>query len=104
METITRLRTGGGWDENGDPIIVDTPELTLTPIAIAPGATNEMDAVGRDGEQVEFTVFLEHGSDVLDGDELVIRGRTFRARVRVWKPQWDPTFGGMEVVATSRVG
>lgn len=56
METITRLRTGGGWDENGDPIVVVTPELTLTPIAITPGATNEVDAVGRDGGQVAFTV------------------------------------------------
>lgn len=104
METIRRLRSDGGWNEDGDPIVVDNPELTLTPIAIAPGATNEVDAVGRDGESVEFTVYLEHGSDVLDGDELEIRGRLYRARVRTWRPQWDPQFGGMEVVATSRTG
>ncbi|MGX7727595.1 hypothetical protein [Rhodococcus sp. 5G237] len=104
METITRVRSDGGWDENGDPIVIENPELTLVPLGIAPGATNEMDAVGRDGELVEFTVFLEHGADVIDGDELLIRGGSYRARVRTWRPQWDPSFGGIEVVATSRVG
>lgn len=104
METVRRVRSDGGWDEDGNPIVVDTPVLELTPLGIAPGATNEVDALGRDGETVEFTVYFEHGSDVLDGDELEIRGGMFRARVRVWRPQWDPTFGGLEVVAVSRTG
>ena len=104
METITRHRTAGGLDENGDPIVVSNPELTLTPLVIAPGATNEVDAVGRDGEMVEFTLYLAHGSDVQDGDELTIRGRRFRARVRTWRAQKDPSFGGLEVVAVSRTG
>lgn len=104
METITRYRTSGGLDENGDPIVVTNPELVLTPLVIAPGATNEMDAVGRDGESVEFTVYLRHGSDVQDDDELLIRGKRCRARVRTWRPQKDTSFGGIEVVAVSRMG
>lgn len=105
METITRRRSGGGgFDENGDPIESAPTELVLTPIAIAPGVTQEVDAVARDGESIEFTVYLKHGDDVRDGDELDIRGGTYRARVNVWRPQWDPSFGGLEVFATMRRG
>ncbi|MGV5046886.1 hypothetical protein [Rhodococcus pyridinivorans] len=104
IETVTRFRSDGGWDENGDPIIVENPELVLTPLVIAPGPTNEIDALGRDGEQVEFTVFFRHGEDIRDGDDLEIRGRFFTGvRVREHRIQGSD-FGGIEVVATSRVG
>lgn len=99
-ETIVRHRTSSGRDDNDDPIAVVVPALELVPLGIAPGASSEVDGVGRDGETVEFTVYLRHGADVLDGDELEIRGKRYRARVKVWRNQRRPGAGGLEVFAT----
>lgn len=103
-EVITRYRaTDGGFDENGDPVPGDAAPVSLTPVFVAPGATNEVDAVGRDGESVEYTVYFRRGEDVLDGDELEIRGVRYRARIRDWvSPKTG--FGGLEVLATMRRG
>lgn len=104
METITRFRSGGGLDENGDPIVSESPPLDLVPIGIAPGSNQEVDSVARDGESIEFTVYLPHGSDVVDGDELLIRGNRYAARVNMWRMQSAPSFGGLEVLAVMNRG
>ncbi|WP_326600508.1 hypothetical protein [Rhodococcus sp. PD04] len=98
-ETIVRHRTGG-FDDDGDPIPVSDPELELVPLGIAPGATADVEQLGRHGESVAFTVYLRHGSDVVDGDELEIRGKRYRARVNVWRSQRRANAGGLEVFAT----
>lgn len=99
-ETIVRFRDDAGRDGNGDPIPVATPHLEITPRQIAPGASTDVEAVGRSGETIAYTLYLRHGDDVLDGDELEIRGARYRARVNVWKNQRRPGAGGLEVFAT----
>ena len=103
VESVIRKRSGGGVDENGDPIVVTAPDLTIVARGVAPGATAENQAVARDGESIEFTVYLPQGSDVEDGDQLLIRGRTYDVRVRDWRSP-KSSMGIIEVLATRKVG
>lgn len=81
-ESVTRHR-GGGFDSDGDPIVGSDVDLPAN--AVAPGATREYVARGRDGSNVAYSVFFVPAVDLVDGDELTVRGKRFAVQVEQWR-------------------
>lgn len=103
-EQVIRHR-GGGRDENGE--LIGTTDSTLTAIAVAPssssglsGGSNRIER-GRTGEDLAWTVYFNPGTDVVDDDELTVRGRRFRIIVNDWHLSGR---GGLEVLCTRGQG
>ncbi|PTR42033.1 hypothetical protein C8K38_111202 [Rhodococcus sp. OK611] len=85
-EKVIRIRTmPGGWDSNNDPLPSTESSVEIRTLGIEPGLSEELAGLGRDGEQIEFTVYLRRGADVRNGDELKVRGDRFAVRVLDWK-------------------
>ena len=102
-ETIT-VTPKGSSTADGDPTSDGTP-VVLRPIAIAPGNTARSFVEGGDLDQVDFTIYLRLSDEsrISDDDEVLVRGRHCRARVRKWvSPRTGR--GGLEVLATSSTG
>lgn len=98
METVTRHR-GGGRDENGQ-LITATNE-TLRPIAVAPGGGTQNVERLRDGETIACTVYFNLGTDIVNSDELTVRGERFRIVVNDWSLGGR---GGVEVLCVRAQG
>jgi hypothetical protein len=103
-EQVIRHR-GGGRDENGQ-IIADASSTTLTAIAVAPGfyparASQERISDHRDGEDIGAVVYFPPGTDVVNSDELTVRGERYRIVVNDWRLSG---FGGLEVVCARGQG
>lgn len=102
-EQVIRHR-GGGRDEDGKIIAAtDTP---LTAIAVAPSwypaiTSRESISVGRDSEEIGAVVYFFPGTDVVNSDELTVRGERYRVVVNDWQLQGR---GGLEVVCTRGQG
>jgi hypothetical protein len=99
-EQVTRHR-GGGRDENGQ-LITPTDE-SLSAFAVAPGGGTEGVERGRDGEIVACTVYFASGTDVVNGDELTVRGERFHIIVNDWRSPWA-LHGGIEVLCNRGQG
>lgn len=97
-EQVIRHR-GGGRDDNGQ-LIPPSDEL-MTPIAIAPGGGSQFIERSRDGESVACTVYFRLGTDVVNSDELTVRGERFPVIVNDWHLQGR---GGLEVLCTRGQG
>lgn len=97
-EQVIRQR-GGGRDENGK--LIAASAATLTAIAVAPGAGSERLERARDGEDIAFTVYFTPGTDVVNSDELTVRGKRFRIIVNDWLLSGR---GGLEVLCTRGQG
>jgi hypothetical protein len=97
-EQVTRHR-GGGRDENGQ-LVTATDEL-LQAIAVAPGGGSETIERGRDGEDIACTVYFRLGVDVVDSDELTVRGERYPIIVNVWRLGGR---GGLEVLCARGQG
>lgn len=99
-ETVTRHR-GGGRDENGQ--LIPATDEPLTPIAIAPGAGSEYAERSREGESTAYTVYFQTGTDVVNSDEITVRGDRFGVIVNDWRSPWTGR-GGLEVLCTRAQG
>lgn len=93
-EQVIRHR-GGGRDENGQ--LLTTVDQWVTVTAIAPGGGSPFVEKTRDGETILCTVYFPIGTDVVDSDELTVRGERFTVVVNDWRLSG---FGGLEVLCT----
>lgn len=97
-ETVIRHR-GNSRDEDGQIIAgSDTP---LTATAVAPGAGSEFVERSREGESIACTVYFAVGTDVVNSDELTVRGERFPIIVNDWLLEGR---GGLEVLCTRSQG
>jgi hypothetical protein len=95
-EQVIRHR-GGGRDENGQ--LVPATQVTMTAIAVAPGAGTERLALGRDGENIDCVVYFTPDVDIVNADELTVRGNRFRIIVNDWHPlRPGSSVAGLEVM------
>lgn len=93
-EPVIRHR-GGERDENGEFTAEDSP-VTLLALAVAPGAGSDESERSRTGESTACTVYFPAGTDVVNGDELTVRGKRFQIVVSTWQISSSP-IGGLEV-------
>lgn len=99
-EQVIRHR-GGGRDENGK--FIAGTNLSMAVRAVAPGASSESVDRARDGESIACSVYFAKGADVVNGDELTVRGERFSIIVNDWRSPWT-NFGGLEVLCTRGQG
>lgn len=97
-ETVLRHR-GGGRNEDGEWSPGTDEPLRAT--AVAPGAGSERVDRQRVGEDIAFTVYLPPGTDLINSDELTVRGDRFRVIVNDWR---FGARGGLEVLCTRGQG
>lgn len=98
-ETITRLRGTAITDPySGDATGVSwtTPaSLTIDGCGFNPGQSAEPLQVGRNAVTTQPEVYAPAGSDILAGDRLVVRGKTYEVdgQPAAWKNPftgWEP--------------
>ncbi len=94
-----RLATGGGVDANQDPVPATWTASNLTARGVAPIRTERTEDVGRNGEILGYTLYFVPAIDIVDDDELTVRGDRCRIRVRQWRSA-QTSRTGTEVVAT----
>lgn len=102
-EQVTRHR-GGVRDENGE--IIPATDTPLTAIGVAPGiypapSAQETISKGRDSENIGAVVYFTLGTDVVNSDELTVRGERYRIVVNEWRMR---DRGGLEVVCSRGQG
>lgn len=90
---------GGGRDENGQ--LIPSVDAPLTAIEIAPGGGSMFVERAREGETIVFTVYLLPGTDLVNSDELTVRGQRFSIIVNDWRSGGR---GGLEVLCTRGQG
>lgn len=100
-EQVTRHR-GAARDENGKLIAAANTPLTV--IAIAPKGGAETAERERDNENIACTVYFPLGTDVINSDELTVRGERFHIVVNDWRSPWTTDVGGLEVLCTRGQG
>lgn len=93
-EPVTRHR-GGGRDENGE--LVASAETTLVATAVAPGDGSDRTARARTGEDIACTVYFPTGTDIVNDDELTVRGQRYQIVVNEWLPS-ETCSAGLEVL------
>jgi hypothetical protein len=103
-EQVIRHR-GGVRDENGQ-INPDASSTPVTAIAVAPGfypapGSQERISNHRDSENIGAVVYFPPGTDVVNSDELTVRGERYRIVVNDWRMQGR---GGLEVVCVRGQG
>lgn len=100
-EQVIRHR-GVGRDENGQ--LTPAADTPLTPIAIAPGGGQETVERQRNIESIACTVYFALGVDVVNSDQLTVRGERFSVVVNEWRSPWTSNVGGLEVLCTRGQG
>ncbi|RAL31155.1 hypothetical protein [Rhodococcus sp. AQ5-07] len=99
-EEVIRIRkTPGGLDDNNDPAPSSTTRVPLKAKAVAPGASTRNASVARNGETIQFTVYLSPAPDLTDDDKLEIRGLEYAVRVLDWRSAFGTSRRGLEVLA-----
>lgn len=103
-EQVTRHR-GAGRDENGK-LTVAASSVPLTAIGVAPGGGSQSQvprapARARTGEDITYTVYFPAGTDVVNDDELTVRGQRYHIIVNDWQLSGR---GGLEVLCTRGQG
>ena len=93
-EPVIRHR-GGERDENG--VFGTATDTTVMAVAVAPGGGSDRAERGRNGETIDCTVYFPMGTDIVNGDELTVRGNRFRIVVNDWHIDAG-TVGGLEVL------
>ena len=101
-ETVTRLRGTPVVDPySGESTGVDwsnPDELEIDGCAFNPGQSAEPTEVGRNAVITQPEVYTEVGADVLAGDRLIVRGRTYE--VDGDPSDWRSPFTGWEAGLT----
>ena len=85
----------GGRDDNGAWLAGS--DANLLAFAVAPGGGDDFTGREREGEQVRCTVYFLDSVDIVNGDELTVRGGRFQVTVNVWRSPWTNR-GGVEVL------
>lgn len=108
-ETVIRHR-GVKRDENGKIITnPSTPDAPLSAIAVAPGTGGTSASTsggsdrrerGRTGSDSACVVYFAPGTDLVNDDELTVRGKRYQITVNTW----FVGRGGLEVVCTRGQG
>lgn len=94
-EAVIRHR-GAIRDENGT-FTADSDPVTLMAIGVAPGGGSDRTGEReRSGEDIACTVYFPPGTDVVNGDELTVRGKRFQIVVNDWQLASTPV-GGLQV-------
>jgi hypothetical protein len=102
-ETVTRLRATAVVDEySGEATGTswDTPdELDIPGCAFDPGTSTEPLEVGRTAVITQPRVFVPFGADILPGDRVVVRERTWEVDgdVAEWRSPYSGWTPGTEV-------
>lgn len=94
-EQVIRHR-GAGRDENGK-LTADGAPVSLTAIGVAAGSSVGADRAerGRTGEDTQCVVYFLPGTDLVNSDELTVRGKRYR---RITVNDWNMDGrGGLEV-------
>lgn len=108
-EQVIRHR-GVKRDENGKLTDPSTPDATLSAIAVAPGTGGTSASTsggsdrrerGRSGEDTACVVYFAPGTDVINDDELTVRGKRYQITVNNWLLDG---MGGLEVLCTRGQG
>jgi hypothetical protein len=97
-EQVIRHR-GGGRDENGK--LIEPSDDPIYAIGVAPGGGTGRMERGRNGEDVACVVYFRSGTDVVNADELTVRGERYRIVVNDWRMGGR---GGLEVLCTRGQG
>ena len=107
-EQVIRHR-GAGRDENGE-LAAEAPPFPLTAIGVAPGSGGtsagssggaDRTERGRSGEDTQCVVYFPPGTDLVNDDELTVRGKRYRSTVNDWLLSG---LGGLEVLCTRGQG
>lgn len=93
---------GGERDENGT-FADESDSVTLMAIAVAPGGGSDRGERARSGEDIDCIVYFPAGTDVVNSDELTVRGARYRIVVNVWEIDSSST-GGVEVLCVRSQG
>lgn len=102
-EQVIRHR-GAGRDENGQ--LIPATDTTLTAIAVAHGSGSQSGQGhrqdrARSGEDIACTVYFNPGADLINSDELTVRGKRYPIIVNDWMLSGR---GGLEVQCTRGQG
>jgi hypothetical protein len=103
----TRRHRGGGRGRERQ--LIAATDDPLTPIAVAPGGGSQFAERAREGESIACTVYFPLGTDVVNSDELTVRGERFSVIVNDWRSPCGPRRPGSAVhqgsglMATDRV-
>lgn len=107
-ETVTRQRAAAATDPYSDDDTdldwSDPDELPIDGVAVAPGPSLESAEAGRTRLDVDLTLYLPFGADVLPLDRVVVRGDTYS--VEGSRDDWHNPFTGLDagsVVEVRRV-
>lgn len=103
-ETVTRVRRGGGFDDNQDPLPEDTTPVPLVANGVEPGLSKDVRSLARNGEIVELTIWFTRTVDLQDGDHLQVRGKVYPIRVLDWRSGYNTGRAGMVVLASRSEG
>lgn len=71
--TVTRRTGSSEVDDYGNPIF-DTDEVSIPNALVAFNSTSEPTDVARDAVDARLTLYLPHGTQILDGDIFTVRG------------------------------
>lgn len=101
-ECVTRVRPGASVvnDRYGKPIPGPDADVTIGGCLVAPASSSEPVGVGRLAVITQDTIYMPPGTDVVAGDRLVVRGKTFT--VEGDPSDWSGGPGGV-AVAVKRV-
>jgi hypothetical protein len=100
-EQVIRHR-GGGRDENGQ--LIPATDEPLAPIAVAPSGGQEIVERERNIENIACTVYFALDVDIINSDQLTVRGERFNVVVNEWRSPWTSSVGGLEVLCTRGQG
>lgn len=96
-------RAHSGKDENNDTIEHSEDKVEITPWEMAPGTSAEFIALGRNGQDVQWTLYFPLKTELTDDDCLEIAGTVYEIRVLTWRSRRSGR-GGLVVLATHREG
>lgn len=101
-ETVTRHR-GAIRDEDGR--YVPGSDAPLEAFAVAPTGGYHQVQQTREGEDIACTVYFTDFVDLVNADELTVRGNRYAVIVNEWRSPWPAGVdGGLEVLCTRGQG
>lgn len=100
-EQVIRHR-GGGRDEDGK--LIAPTDVLLEAFGVAGTGGHHQVQQGRDGEDIACTVYFTSFVDLINADELTVRGQRYQIIVNEWRSPWASSVGGLEVLCTKGQG